>query len=144
MFYNNHAMMFEAIGSRKEGYASQLQLPCYPESNQVVLRGEAGDGTLAQGAFDSSDPVDKALRYIASAMPSTLPMLLDNSQLYTLKDDELKDWPDVQNCQLATGFFRCYSRSFQGYTGTGSDMGVSSDYSGNGNGPERKWSRWRS
>lgn len=50
---------------------------------------EARYGTVARGALKCSDVVDGALCYIASAIFSKLHMMVENSQLYTLEDEEL-------------------------------------------------------
>lgn len=89
MFYNNGTVMFEVIDSREDRYAPQLQQLCYADSDQVVLPGEPGDGAEAKETIDCSDVVDEALRYIESAMFTTLNTLVENNQLYTLKDEEL-------------------------------------------------------
>lgn len=53
---------------------------------------------MAQEALDSSDAVDEGLCYIASAMFSTLCILIDSSWLYGLKAEKLIDWPKIAKC----------------------------------------------
>lgn len=102
-FYNICTMMFEVIGSREEGYAPKVHQTCYAGSNRVVMSGEAEDGALVQEAFERSDAVDEAMRYIAPAIFSKLRTLVENSLEYILKDKDLSDCPEVKQCQLETG-----------------------------------------
>lgn len=53
-------------------------------------------------ALDYSDTEDEALRYTASAMFCTLHTLVEKSQLYRLKNEELNDWSEVSECKLET------------------------------------------
>lgn len=53
------------------------------------MPGEAGDGAAAQEALEHCNAEDEALHYTASAMFITQHMLMDNSQLYSLEDEEL-------------------------------------------------------
>lgn len=91
LFYSKGAVMFDTIGSRENEYAPQLQQPYYAESNRVVLSSETGDGALAQEAHDCNKAVEEALRYISFAIFSMLHTLLENSQVHTLKGEELSD-----------------------------------------------------
>lgn len=65
--------------------------------------GSAGDGTAAQQLLERRDEVDKSLHFIAIAMIKVLHTLVENSQQYTLKKNEMRDWLEVTNCQLETG-----------------------------------------
>lgn len=40
--------MFDVMGSRKEGYAPQLQEMCHAVSNWILVLDEAGVGAVAQ------------------------------------------------------------------------------------------------
>lgn len=61
---------------------------------------ETGDGTVAQEALDQSDVVGVALCYMTSAMLTTSYTLAENSQLYTLKVEELRHWLLIPKCHL--------------------------------------------
>lgn len=45
---------------------------------------------MAQGAFEHNDAQEKALQYPGFSMNNALPPLVENSQLFTLKDQGLK------------------------------------------------------
>lgn len=63
----------------------------------------AGDGTVPEEELESSEAMEKDLKYIDSAMSSTPHTLAENFQLYMLKFKELSSWQDMTKCQLKTG-----------------------------------------
>lgn len=89
IFHNIGPVSLVVIDSREEGYALQVQLPCYARSHQLVPASETGNGALAQKALDYSFVVDEALPYISSMMFRTLHKLVANTQMYMLKNEEL-------------------------------------------------------
>lgn len=97
LFYNEGTLMYKNIGSRKAGYALQLQRACYAGSDRVMLQSETGDGAVAQEELDRSDAVHKPLASIESAMFSPLHTMVENSQLYVLRDEELSDGLEVKS-----------------------------------------------
>lgn len=103
MIYYKFRMMFEVTDSRKEGQALRLHRACYAGGSWGVLSCETADAAEAQEALNSGDAVDEALSYISPAMFSTPHTLVEDSQLYTLEDEKLSDWPEVSRCQLGTG-----------------------------------------
>lgn len=69
------------------------------------------------------EAVVEALHYFTSAILRTLPTLVENNQLYTLKDEELSKWLVVRKCQLGTDmlslvFFEVLSREMRVMGGT--------------------------
>lgn len=65
--------------------------------------GDAGDGVEAPEAIEHSDAVNESLWSFVSLMFSPLYFLLENSQLYTLKQKELGHWLEMSKCQLEGG-----------------------------------------
>lgn len=51
-------------------------------------------------AFERTDMGDDALRYLRSLMFRALHFLVENSQLYTFRDEELGDCVEVTKCRL--------------------------------------------
>lgn len=60
-------------------------------SDRAVLPSGTENGSVAQEAFDHSDVVQEALPYLIPSMFSRLHMLVKNSQLDTLREEELSD-----------------------------------------------------
>lgn len=58
---------------------------------------------MAREAADQSDAVLEGQRSIRTAMLSTHHTLIESIQLYTLKAEELSDWPEVAKCLLEAG-----------------------------------------
>lgn len=98
--FNTQEGMTGIIACREEVYAPQSQQTCYAGSKEVWVPGEAGDGATIQEVPETRGSVDEALCYILSAIFSKLHTLVENSQLYMLKYEELNDWPNVINCQF--------------------------------------------
>lgn len=101
LVYNKLTSTLEAIESREEGYDPQLQQTYYADRD--VFLDSTGDRPVAQEALDCNDAINEALCYITSTISSTLHTLVEKSQLYTLKDEELSNWLEVTECQLETG-----------------------------------------
>lgn len=81
--------MFEVIGSSEEGYILQFQQRCNGGNDRVLLRWKTGGRSEAQAALGRSHAVGEALRYITSAMFSTLHTMVKDIHLHMLKDEEL-------------------------------------------------------
>lgn len=62
-----------------------------------MLPSKTGVGAVVQRALDCNEVVDEALQFIIFAMVSTIYTLEENSQLYSLKHEELSDWLDVKS-----------------------------------------------
>lgn len=97
VFYNYRAVMFEGIGIREKGMLRSRIKLFYARSDQAVVLDEAGDGHLHRDLLSAAGAVMKALSYVASVMFSTLHSMVGNSQLCTLKDEEMSDWPEVKS-----------------------------------------------
>lgn len=76
-------MMFEVTGSRKERYALQVQRARYVRNDWAVLSGGTVEGAVAEEILHCSDAVHGVLCNVASAMVSTLHILMENNHLYT-------------------------------------------------------------
>lgn len=91
MFYNICTVKFAVIRSCEEKYAPQLPPTCYEGSKRVVLPWENKDGARTQEPLEHNDAAEEVLHCITSATFSTLHLPVENSQLYTLKHEELSD-----------------------------------------------------
>lgn len=92
--------MFEVIGRRKQGYALQSQRTCNAVGDRVLALENAGDGLFVLEAAVHNDAVDEAYWYFSSSVFGSLHYLVENSQLYTLKGEELEDLLEVTKCHL--------------------------------------------
>lgn len=88
-FYNSRLVIFEDICCVEEWYELQLQQPFYAGSDRTVVSCDAGNRASAQKALEHNYAQPAGLPYNASAMFIKLHMLVESSQLYTLKDEEL-------------------------------------------------------
>lgn len=55
---------------------------------------------IGQGVFEGADSIDKRARYLSSEMFSGIAKLLNNNQLFFLKEKELEDYPEVAECNF--------------------------------------------
>lgn len=53
--------------------------------------------------LENSESVNEDLFYIASERFRILPMLMEKSHLYTIKNEELNYWREVTKCQMGIG-----------------------------------------
>lgn len=69
----------------------------------VIKLGTNSVATVAQVVFDRTDAMDKALRCLAMGMSNALHLLLEKSQLFSLRDEELKIWREVTKYNVKEG-----------------------------------------
>lgn len=75
----------------------------YAKRHLAGLLGDTEEGAVEQRALDRSDVVDVALRYILLTVFRMLRTLVENSQMYRLKEEEPSEWTEVTKCLWETG-----------------------------------------
>lgn len=78
---------------------------CYDASDQVFVPGDAENGGVVLDAAKRSNTMNEALQNFNISMLSAVHSLLENSQLYTFNEKELRYWADVTRCRLKNESF---------------------------------------
>lgn len=94
--------MYEAIESSEHGYAPQSQHTRFLFTDNLINPGPDTVGTFVQTVRDWTNSLDE-VQYLAPAMFNAHQNFLENSQLYSLGEEELGDWTELIMCIFEQG-----------------------------------------